>query len=472
MSRDQAVTKSFEGIRQVDIVNSSETVRIQPSRSKSVRLKGAFRRRPFGLTRWDDTLYLIGFEGSLAVPDEVALTYKRGVRDIQRELYDTYAPDLPYKDVAERETLVRSLSRYRDVPSDQVLEIIRRFTQCTSSPFFTRQTTLDANPAVLQLRQRQAKADQFRWDGRFRFLPNIQANQHAIVPEIASAATVDQAIVQATRFMVNQMSVRGEPWRILLREMDVISRVRDAPELSRRLLQIQADMAKMEAETRALITTVTKRNTDTMLALLKEFEKKRIPYATTLVQHFAGTNGPISQFSWLGVIAETAARELKSQKRSKDGGSVPSTSATTATTHAALREGHDAVAALQAGQQVTVCIHEVVATNLKEIDAQLKKKQEKITKEQAVKWIAKQKDWEDMVDRTHRARWDKGEQHFHTELKPQKEKNEVIVKNYGEKYYKDFHPPPPPDTGDNDPWYTRVGKAVKRAVVHCFWGSE
>ena len=101
-------------------------------RSNAVRVNGVFQHPVHGMSRSQSTLYLIAFEGSLSLPDGVAVSYKRGVGDLQKELIDAYVPSLSYGKMLETRKIVRSLEAYQDVPPTVILDLTHRFADATT----------------------------------------------------------------------------------------------------------------------------------------------------------------------------------------------------------------------------------------------------------------------------------------------------------------------------------------------------
>lgn len=101
-----------------------------------MNVDGRSKHAVLGVSRSPNALYLIAFEGTVSLPDSVIINYKRGVDDLQKELIDTYAPSLPYGKLLETARLIKSLERYRDVPSAEILALTHRFADSTTRNFF------------------------------------------------------------------------------------------------------------------------------------------------------------------------------------------------------------------------------------------------------------------------------------------------------------------------------------------------
>ena len=84
MGTKGVVTQDVASVTRVDIINRRETVQLKSierakSKSGAVRVNGVFQHPVHGMSRSESTLYLIAFEGSVSVPDDVVVSYKRGV---------------------------------------------------------------------------------------------------------------------------------------------------------------------------------------------------------------------------------------------------------------------------------------------------------------------------------------------------------------------------------------------------------
>jgi len=66
----QISPKRFSGIQRVDIINGKEQIKFKSTRSKIVSIEGRFNHR-LGWSVWEDTLYLVNFEGEIQLPNDV-----------------------------------------------------------------------------------------------------------------------------------------------------------------------------------------------------------------------------------------------------------------------------------------------------------------------------------------------------------------------------------------------------------------
>ena len=214
MATKGMVTQDVAGVTRVDIINRRETVRLRSidrgkGKTGGVRVNGAFHHRVHGMSRSQSTLYLIAFEGTLGVPDDVVVSYKRGVGDLQKELIDTYAPSLSYGKMLETQKVVRSLERYQDVPPAVILEITHRFADATAQRFFASQVEVSAPPNLERI-ERKLRAQNFRWNGPYAFLEKVQAGQYTVIPELQGAHTLEELWSKILEFLVKKIYLKDD----------------------------------------------------------------------------------------------------------------------------------------------------------------------------------------------------------------------------------------------------------------------
>jgi hypothetical protein len=384
----QSVTQTFQGIRRVEIVNGSEKAVLESSRTPQVTIEGVFSHELLGLSRAEDSLYLIGFDGRISLPNNVALKYLRGIDDLPRELFRIYAPSLDYQGMLETTRMAGELQSYRDVPVAEIVKILHRFTDSTCSPFLASQQTL-YQPATMKLIERNIRAQAFRWDGPYNFLPRLRAGNFALIPSIMEARTLDEIKLRANDFIVDKLYVKGNALAALLGQINQWLRETSGERLARNLAKLQESMVRTEAAARAIATTVKEKTEAQLEEGVRDMQKQRLPYGATLVQNFAAIGYPISLQQWIPIMAKVAAQE--SRQRGRKGSSPsPSAPASAQTTNAAVqcRSDADWEAALNDKQSFCMCLHSVAMRALEQHFNTASERFKRVeTPEQIRKWL-------------------------------------------------------------------------------------
>jgi hypothetical protein len=347
----QSVRTSFDDVARVEIINSKEKVEFKSRSTRGVDIDGGFKHWLLGQSRTADTLYLIAFEGTVAIHDDVVVSYKRGVDDLQKELVDTYAPSLSYGGLLDTSALLRELAPYEDVPKDLALALTHRFTDCTVQPFSAPQAVVSSPPGM-HLIERRIRAEAFRWNGPYNFLPKLQAGRHDFVPEFASAHTIEDVYRIANDFIMRKLSVDGPAVSALVRKLNELSN-QSAAKLREFVQELDQFQAKAEPQIQALATTIQDKSEQKLMEGLEELRKKRIPYGAMLVKRLQDVPDPkpvlLSNEWWAPVMAECAVREATSSRT--DPAHPAPASKTTADAHIDMRYIANVRAALEAKQE-------------------------------------------------------------------------------------------------------------------------
>jgi hypothetical protein len=286
--------------------------------------------------------------------------------DLPRELFRLYAPSLDYQGMLETTRVAGELQSYRDVPIAEIMKISHRFTDSTCSPFLASQQAL-YQPATLKLIERKMRAQAFRWDGPYNFLPRIKAGNFALIPSIMEARTLDEIKLRANDFIVDKLYVKSNALAALLGQINEWLRETNREHLARNLTKLQESMVRTEAAARAIATTVKEKTKAQLEEGLGDMQNQRLPYGATLVQNFAAVGYPISLQQWIPIMAKLAAQE--SRQRGREGSSPsPSAPASAQTTNAAIqcRSDADWEAALNDKQSFCMCLHSVAMRTLEQ----------------------------------------------------------------------------------------------------------
>jgi hypothetical protein len=167
-------TKSYRGIETVDIINGTDRIKLTDHREKAVRLDGAVTDPRFGISLSQDrkTLHVVCFNGTISLPPHVAVKMKRGVTNIRRELFATYAPAIPYSDIIEQENHFSKMGAHRDVAPDEVIDCLVKIYGATGLPLFASYSDLNS-PATLAGVNHDMLTTSF--DAEHRFAPHLNA---------------------------------------------------------------------------------------------------------------------------------------------------------------------------------------------------------------------------------------------------------------------------------------------------------
>jgi hypothetical protein len=358
------LSETYSGITRVEIINQSEKAeftKVRASKNPAVTVDGTLSHSLFGASRSADTLYLIAFDGTIALPDSVAMHYKRGIGDLQKEMFDTYAPSLPYGEIVETQKLAKSLAGYRDIPMAETMHTLMCMSESNTRPFFTAQKDLSAPPTFERM-ERRKREQNFRWNGPYGYIDKIQAGNFVLIPDLAGARNREELWSKMAVFLRDKVYAKGPGLSALIVELN--RRIlQDAKTLTTFLLEVQPAIAETELHAKVMSTTALKNAQDTLQEGLEELRKKKIPFASTMAELYGNACAPISHEGWVDVMAETAAREA--QVRSKGSGKKAPGSAKVVAGQVGVRDATNWDTFLNERMTYTMCVSGEALENLR-----------------------------------------------------------------------------------------------------------
>ena len=432
MTDTERVKSTFENLKRIDIVNRRERVEFKTAKGDSIQIEGLATSPLHGVFADEETLYLVGFEGTVHLPDKVALNYKRGVDDLQRELFDTYAPRIDYDRFLSDRQIVAELGRYEAVPLTDALEVTRRFTASTCSSLLASQKDLYGPPTLRRI-ERKNKSDSFRADGKFRFLPNVEAGNLNFVPFVAGARTREELIDKVTLFITREMSLYGVALRQLLGVITRLNMEQDADKIYRAVLDLQERMADTEPAISAYTGRVAKEVEEKLSEGIEELARKQIPYGHYMTWNFGRHAYPISNQYWIPLIAQTAGTEIE---MGKDQESAPATEETTKG-HLDARDAEDHKAVKQSAQQFFMCATATGAQIIQLESRRLARQRRLITEKRFKEWKKNEEQKQIHAYSNWGTRGQK--RHVHVRFTRDRKKNGYVVHNIGYSDYENFH---------------------------------
>jgi hypothetical protein len=422
----QQINETLEGVAQVDILNRRENVQfVRPKAGKAntVAVDGVLTHPVLGMSRSSDTLYLVAFEGKIALPDSVKINYKRGVDDLQREMIQTYAPSLSYGKLVETRKLARSLEAFQDVPPAEVMPLIYRLAESNSRRFFAPQSELSA-PPTLEAVERRIRRESFRWNGEYSFVNKAQAGDLVMIPELNTAHTADQLWTNALGFIATKIYAKGGALAALVREMNRVS-LQDSRALYNFIVEIQPVLAEAEKHGETLATDSRKAAEGSILEGLEELRKKKIPYAATIAKAFRDYVPPISHEHWVPIMAEMAGREAEARRK---GPPAAPGSKKVVRGHAGLRDLTNWEAAANDKKAFSMCLRGVAMVRLRQIaglpEGPVDSAVKTVTQKQLKEWMSHAATWKQAAANAFSTRQNESEQ---IEFTPDRKKNNYQV---------------------------------------------
>ena len=289
-------------------------------------------------------------------------------------------------------------------------------------------------PPNLERIERKIRAENFRWNGPYNFLPKIQAGNYSLIPELEGAQNPDQLWNKALDFIASKMYVKQALGATaLIRELNRLS-LQDPPTLLKFIMEMQNVIVKTEAQGEALATTAMKRAEELLLEGLEELRKRKIPYGATLQKHFSQIAAPISQELSIPVMAEVGAMEALASSKRKGSPKTPGSKKTTEG-QVAIRDCSNWEGALNDKRGFCLCLTGFAQNKLREY-AGWTDSYSVATQKQLREWLPEVTNWKmKTVNLYHLRGHERGER---VDFTPDKKKNSYTIRFSGEDCDKQF----------------------------------